>query len=182
MWVELLILGIVAGTNNFATALALGALGQIDRQWRILMVFVAFEFSVPLAGLAMGRRLSREVSDNIDWLAPVLIAGLGLWTLLVASRGSTDRANLARWLSSWHGLVLLSAGLSLDNLVVGFSLGLSGVPILLTATIIMLCSVTFARTGLRSGARGHRDFETPAEVASGMLLLLVAGMIWAGWL
>ena len=75
-----------------------------------------------------------------------------------------------------------SAGLSVDNLVVGFGLGLGGVPVLLTATVIMLCSATFAWAGLHLGAMGRRHFEAPAEAVSGVLLLAVAGMIALGWL
>lgn len=177
---ELLILGIVVGSNNFATSLALGSLGQDDRRLRILVVFAAFEFGVPLLGLALGRRISGQLADNATWLGPLLIAGLGLWTLLVSTRRTPDTRKLARWLSSWRGLFALSAGLSLDNLVVGFGLGLGGMPVVLTATVIMLCSVAFAWIGLRIGAIGRRNFETPAEAFSGLLLLGVAWMILAG--
>lgn len=182
MWFQLLILGIVVGSNNFATSLALGSLGQVDRRWRILLVFAVFEFGVPLLGLALGRRVSGHITDQVHWLSPLLIAGLGLWTLLVSTRMSPDAEKLARWLSDWRGLILLSAGLSLDNLVVGFGLGMGKVPVLLTATVIMACSVGFAWVGLRLGALGRRDFESPAEAISGLLLLAVAGMVWAGWL
>lgn len=179
---ELLLLGIVVGSNNFATSLALGSLCQNDRCLRILAVFAAFEFGVPLLGLALGRRISGQLAEQATWLGPLLIAGLGLWTLFVSARNSPDTKRLARWLTSWRGLITLSAGLSLDNLVVGFGLGLGGVPVLLTATVIMFCSVAFAWIGLALGATGRRDFETPAEAISGVLLLAVAWMIWAGWL
>lgn len=179
---ELVLLGLVVGSNNFATSLALGSLGQAHRRWRILLVFAVFEFTIPLVGLALGRRASVYLADQVDWLAPVLIAGLGLWTLFEATRNAQDEDRLARWLSSWGGLIMLSAGLSLDNLVVGFSLGLGGVPILVTAAVIMVCSVGFAWTGLRLGASGRRDFEAPAEAVSGLLLLGIAWMIWIGWI
>jgi len=182
MGLELLVLGIVVGSNNFATTLALGSLGQTDRRWRILLVFAVFEFGVPLLGLALGRSASVYVANQIDWLSPLLIAGLGLWTLLISTRSTRDQKKLARWLSSWRGLVLLSAGLSLDNLVVGFSLGLGQVPIFTTATVIMMCSVAFAWTGLRLGALGRREYESYAEMISGLLLLGVAWMVWTGWL
>ena len=182
MALELLILGIVVGSNNFATSLALGSLGQSYRRWRIVLVFAIFEFSVPLLGLALGRRISERVASQVEWLGPLLIAGLGLWTLLVSTRMSPDAEKIARWLSSWRGRVALAAGLSIDKLVVRFSLGLGGVPVLLTATVIMLCSVAFALTGLRLGAMGRRRLEAPAEAVSGVLLLVVAGMIASGWL
>lgn len=182
MWLELLILGVVVGSNNFATTLALGSLGQNDRRWRILLVFAVFEFGVPLLGLALGRRVSEQIADQVQWLGPLVIAGLGLWTLLVSTRTTPDAEKLARWLLDWRGLILLSAGLSVDNLVVGFGLGMGGVPVLLTATVIMACSVGFAWVGLALGALGRRELESPAEAISGGLLLAVAWMVWLGWL
>lgn len=179
---ELLILGVVVGSNNFATALSLGSLGQAERQWRILSVFAVFEFTVPLVGLWLGARVSGLVADGVEWLGPLLIAALGIWTMQEATRKTDDSERLAQKLTGWRGLVGLSAVMSLDNLVIGFSLGLGGVPILLTASVIALCSVAFAWVGLRIGARGRRAFESTAEAISGLLLVAVAAADWHGWL
>ena len=46
MLLQLLIIGVVIGSNNFATSLALGALGQEDKHRRILIMFGVFEFSI----------------------------------------------------------------------------------------------------------------------------------------
>lgn len=171
-------LGAVIGANNLATALALGALGQDKRRWRILSMFAVFEFSVPLLGLWLGQLASEYIAAQAGWLGPLMLAGLGVWTLFEATRRTSEQASLARWLTSWRGLVVLSATLSLDNLVVGFSLGLGGVGPLLMATIIMVFSVAFSWAGLEIGARSRRSYETPTELFSGLLLL---GLAWADW-
>lgn len=184
MILKLAFLGIVIGSNNFATALALGALGQARRQGRILLVFAIFEFWVPLVGLAIGRSAAGFVVDRAGWIGPALIAALGAWTLFEAvhPRRDRDRAKLAKWLTSWRGLVTLAAGLSLDNLVIGFSLGLSGIPALVMASVIMTCSVAFSWIALKVGAHAGQRHERGAGAISGGLLLVVAGMAWAGWL
>ncbi|HUG45987.1 MAG TPA: manganese efflux pump, partial [Sphingomicrobium sp.] len=74
MLVELLILGAIIGSNNFATALALGALGQKVRRWRIVLTFGLFEFFIPLLGLWLGQRASGFVAGSVDWLGPALLA------------------------------------------------------------------------------------------------------------
>ena len=182
MTLDLLILGGVIGSNNFATALALGSLGQRDRQWRILTVFALFEFCVPLAGLWLGARVSGLLAGGLGWLGPALIAALGLWTLRNATGKGHDTHRLGLWLASWRGLVGLAAIMSLDNLVVGFGLGFGGVPALLAASVIMLCSVVFAWIGLQIGARVRRDFQGKAEAGSGLLLIALAAADWLGWL
>jgi putative Mn2+ efflux pump MntP len=182
MLLQLLIIGVVIGSNNFATSLALGALGQEDKHRRILIMFGVFEFSIPLFGLWLGSNLSNLLTERFGWLGPLLIAGIGLWTLFQAIRETRDDKKLAKWLSSWGGLFFLSAGLSVDNLIIGFSLGLNSVPALVTATVIMTCSVAFTWIGLLVGGKGQRSNETAAEFLSGLLLLAIAWMSWSGWL
>lgn len=182
MWLKLLILGAVIGANNFATALALGSLGQKDRRARILTVFALFEFTVPLIGLWLGRHVSGMIADHADWLGPVLLAALGLWTLFETRRDTRTQERLARWLTGWRGLVLLSAGLSADNLVAGFGLGLGGFEPLRLASVIMVCSVSFAWIGLELGGRVRRNYETAAEITAGLLLIALAYATWTGLL
>ncbi len=179
---DLLILGLVIGANNFAAALALGSLGQAHRQWRILPVFALFEFGVPFIGLWLGKQVAGFLADGLGWLGPTLIALLGVWTLLEAHRETNDSERLAHTLTSWRGIIGLSAVMSLDNLVVGFGLGLGGLPVLLTATVIMFCSVAFAWAGLRLGARGRRAYQKWAKALSGLSLIAVAAADWLGWL
>lgn len=74
--------------------------------------------------------------------------------------------------------MLLAAVLSVDNLVIGFGLGLGGVDALRLALVVMCCSVIFTAIGLLIGARVHRSFESVAEIAAGVLLLAVAAADW----
>ena len=179
MWFSILILGAVIGANNFATALALGSLGQEARRGRILMVFALFEFTVPLVGIWLGQRMSEMVAGHAHWLGPALLAGLGVWTIFEATRDTRSQEKLARWLTSWRGLLILSAGLSLDNLVVGFGLGLGGFDPLTLASVIMFCSVAFAWIGLEIGGKARRNYETISEFVAGVLLIAVAAADWA---
>ena len=114
------------------------------------------------------------------WLGPALLAALGVLTLVQNTRDTHNQKTLAAKVTSWRGLILLSAGLSLDNLVVGFSLGLRNVPALALATTIMAFSVTFAWIGLKLGARNRRNYENVAEAIAGVLLLALAGAQGAG--
>lgn len=179
---ELLVLGAVIGSNNFATALALGALGQEVRRRRIVLVFGAFEFAVPLAGLWLGRRASAAVADAADWVGPGLLALLGLWTILSAVRSRRSAEALAAQATRWGGLLALSAGLSLDNLIVGFSLGLRAMEPLALATTIALFSMGFAWLGLRLGGRARERHRRASEAATGLLLIALAAALAAGWI
>jgi putative Mn2+ efflux pump MntP len=140
----------------------------------IIPVFGVFEFSVPLVGLWLGRRWAFQVTDLMAWLPVALIAGLGVMTLIASATKHVDEKQLARRLTSWRGLILLSAGLSVDNLIIGFGLGARDLPPLLVATTISLCSMLFAWAGLLLGRTIRRNWRKVAEVGAGVLLLALA--------
>lgn len=182
MVLQLLLLGGVIGANNFATALTLGALGHDFRRWRIIVMFGLFEFWVPLIGLWLGRNISAFVVVQTDWIRPVLLAGLGLWILRQLLRRPPDRRISQRWLSSWRGLVMLSASLSVDNLVIGFSFGLGETPAIFMATVIMVFSVGFTWVGLKIGTHAKRHYAVLAEAGGAVVLLCMAGLDLSGFL
>lgn len=182
MILTLLAFGVVIALNNMALALTMGALGGRRHRLRILTVFAVFEFSVPLIGVWLGQSLARAVAADLGWLGPMILAGLGGMTLLSLRSSPRERETLVQAMTSWRGLIALSAGLSTDNMMVGFGLGLGGVSPLALASTIMLCSVSFAALGLQVGHRVSRDFEHPALAVSGVALIGLAIGAALGWL
>lgn len=175
--------GIVIGLNNLSVSLSLGAMGQRSRQARILLVFAGFEFMVPLLGVWLGQQLSGKMAGYAEWLGPALLIVLGAITIVSATGSSRyERDKLAKAVTSWWGLITLSAGLSSDNLLVGFGLGLGGMKPLALAFTIMICSVLFAWAGLNLGHRIQRNFKRAGALASGALLILLAVAMIVGWL
>lgn len=178
----LILFGLVIAANNLTVALALGAIGQRQHQGRVLLVFAGFEFFIPLIGVWLGQQMATTLVAYSDWLGPVLLVGLGLVTFITARRPRRDRQKLAQIVTSWRGLIALSAGLSVDNLIVGFGLGLGGIPPLALAATVMCFSVTFAWIGLQLGHRVQGNYEKTGTALTGILLILLAGAIWLGWL
>jgi putative Mn2+ efflux pump MntP len=176
-------LGLVIGANNFSAALALGALGQRPRRARIVAVFGVFEFLVPLAGIAIGRSVAGSLASTGRWIGAAVLAALGIATLLGGIRNRSDSSDrMMRLVTSWGGLTLLAAGLSLDNLVVGFSLGLGDLPPLAVAGTIAVFSMASTWIGVGLGSELRRNWEQRAEIASGILLTCLAIGTAAGWL
>lgn len=176
---ELVILGATIGANNLGVALALGALGQAPRRRRIAGIFGLFEFAVPLVGLLIGRGLSGALAEAGRWIGAALLVALGLLTL--RPDGPNDE-RLAGRVTTTGGLVGLAVGLSLDNLLVGFALGLGDVRALLVAAVIASFSVSFTLVGLQLGAVGRRHWERRARVAAGVALVAVGLAVAAGWI
>ena len=179
---DLLILGVVIGSNNFAVALALGALGQGKRRLQIVSVFGGFEFVIPLAGILIGGALAGSIGSQAALIGAVLLCILGFGSIIGALRGGGKDELLAKRVSSPGGLFFLAAVLSLDNLLVGFSLGLARAEPLLVAGTIAFFAVIFTWLGLAAGCESRRHWEKKAEFAAGGLLIILGLAIAAGWL
>lgn len=174
MTINLLILGVVIGSNNFAASLALGAIGAKRRRWRILIAFGIFEFLVPLTGLWLGRKTSGAIAETAAWIGPVLLACLGCWALWKANDATFGEGSDVETITSWQGLTVLAGGLSVDNLLVGFSIGLSKIEPLALATTIAAFSIVFTQIGIEIGARATSSYERSARLIAGFLLLALA--------
>ena len=169
------------GLDSFAVAAALGA-SQIVTAWqrlRISLVFVIFEGGMPLIGLALGSALARGIGHTADYLAAAAVIGAGAWILLAGDKNEEDRAS--RFTSS-HGLALVALGISIsmDELAIGFSIGLAGVPVAVVIVAIALQAFLAAQLGLALGAKiGERWRERAEQVAGIALILLGAYLLTA---
>lgn len=171
---QLSILGIAIAANNTAVALALGALGQYPRRWRIMGVFGAFEFFVPLLGLWVGRATAVWIEQEVAWVGILLLLVLGLWVFATSFRQAPPEQTYAPYLTTWTGLMALAAGLSVDNLIIGFSLGLGEAAALLIATTICGFSVTFTWVGLAVGNYVGSAYRHRLSMLAGLILMALA--------
>ncbi|MDX5347252.1 MAG: manganese efflux pump MntP family protein [Hymenobacteraceae bacterium] len=180
MLAKLLFLGLVIGTNNLAASLALGALGKIDRKWRIIVVFGIFEFLMPLAGIWLGKKATSLVGDAATVISVLILLGLAALSFYAAAKPAKEDKKLADRITTWKGLIALEFGLSLDNLAAGFSLGLHPEQLnpLLLATTIATFSIVYTWLGLKTGNKVQRHWQNYAEVAAGLLLCLLAALTW----
>lgn len=158
------------GIDSFAVAAALGTT-PLDRRarWRISALFVTFEAGMPLIGVALGAPLARSIGGIADYLAAVVLAGVGGWMLL----GSDGDADKVAGLTRSRGLAALALGvsISLDELAIGFTLGLTRLPIAIVIIAIAVQALLASQLGLALGSRVGETFREGAEKLAGLALL-----------
>lgn len=161
------------GLDSFAVAAALGATGRLSgrTRLRISALFVAFEAGMPLLGLAAGAPLAKATGDVADYLAAAAVIAVGAWML--AHGGSDDEAETADRLASARGLAILGLGIgiSLDELAVGFGIGLTRLPLIPAVVAIAVQASFGVQLGLRLGARIGERFGEIAERLAGLALI-----------
>jgi len=77
-------------------------------------------------------------------------------------------------------LLILGIALSLDNLIVGFALGVYKVSIVLAAVIMAIVSVGLSLLGLELGSRLGSRVGEYSEMAGGGVLVLVGVALGVG--
>lgn len=170
MW-KLLAFVLPLAVDSFAVAAMLGASGVTRAQrWRISGLFVLFETGMPLIGLALGAPLAKAVGDAADYVAAAALIGLGLWMLLSDEQGEEQAAGRLVSVSGW-AVIGLGVSISLDELAIGFSLGLVGLP---TASVIVAIAVQAflaVQLGLAVGAKVGEELRENAERLAALALI-----------
>lgn len=162
------------GLDSFAVAAAIGAAG-VAAGWRarlrISLIFMIFEAGMPLIGLAVGRGLARVIGPAADYLAAAAVIGLGAWMIFEAARDNDDEP--AARLGGAKGLTAIALGLSisLDELAIGFSLGLVRLPVVPVIVAIAVLALVVSQLGLALGHVVSERFREHAEQIAGIALI-----------
>jgi putative Mn2+ efflux pump MntP len=167
-------------TDAFAAAVAKGA--ALHRPtWREALrtgaIFGGIETLTPLIGWGLGRAASRHVAAFDHWVAFVLLAGIGAKMMWDGFRRDEDEEKPQS--HSFLVLALTAVGTSIDALAVGVTLALIGASILVNALAIGAATFTMTTIGVMAGHRLGARFGKHAEVAGGVVLILIGAAILA---
>lgn len=182
LWTVLTLL-LVAGSvglDNFAASIAIGLAG-VDRALRIrvAVVFGGFEAGMPVIGILAGRGVSGSLGSGAHLIGGGLLILVGAHAAFGALRGGEDAgpelagARLGR-------MLVLGAGLSIDNLIVGFALGAHRASLVLAVVLIGVVSVGMSLIGLDLGDRVGARVERGSELLGAGVLVLVGVAILVG--
>jgi len=168
------------GLDSFAVAAAIGAIRETTaaERLRVSLVFVIFEGGMPLIGLGLGRALAHGIGQVANYLAAAAVIAIGAWMLLARDSGDEERAG--RIISS-RGVALVALGISisLDELAIGFTIGLARLPVIAVIVAIAFQAFVAAQLGLAIGARIGERWRERAERAAGIDLILLGAYLIA---
>jgi putative Mn2+ efflux pump MntP len=164
--------------DTFAVAAALGMTRPTGAQRiRFSLLFAAFEGGMPVIGLLVGTGLGRVIGDWSEYVAIAALVGLGAYMLW--ARADEDRV---RKLATTRGPAVIALGLSvsLDELAIGFSLGLLNVPIIPAIVLIAAQAFVVSQVGFALGTRIGEATREGAERLAGAVLIVIAGALLVG--
>jgi putative Mn2+ efflux pump MntP len=163
------------GLDSFAIAAALGTRrASAAQRWRVSALFVGFEAAMPLVGLAAGVPVARLAGTLDEYIAAAALIAVGIWMIF---SGDSDEDAAARMLAT-RGLaaVVLGLSISLDELAIGFTLGLAHLPVVPVIIAIAVQALIASQAGLALGSRIGEKWRERAERLAG-IMLAVLGLV-----
>ena len=175
---KLIALVLPLSLDTFAVSAALGVAGlSRSQRLRLSLLMAAFEAGMPLVGFLSGGLLGRAIGSLADNAAAVLLFAVGL--LMLREGGSERDEDASDWRTKTRGMAALGVGLSvsLDELAIGFAMGLLRLPAPLLLALIGAQAVVASQLGALLGARAGRALAERAErAAAGLLIMLGLGL------
>lgn len=178
---KLIALVIPLGLDTFAVSAALAIAGlRKDQRLRVSLVFTAFEAGMPVVGLVAGRLVSTAIGALADLAAIGVLIALGLF--MVLSRESHESEQRLALLARSRGMSVLGlgVGVSIDELAIGFTLGLLNAPLLLAVVLIAVQAFVISQVGFSIGSRVGEAVQEGAERLAGAVLLLLGAALAVG--
>ena len=158
--------GAQAKRPNFGNAIRTGA------------IFGVIEAVTPLIGWLLGTAASRYITAWDHWIAFGVLGLLGahmIWNGL-KPEAQADPGDSTRHHGFWS-LAATGLGTSIDAMAVGVSLAFLDVPILVVAAVIGLCTLVMVSTGIMLGRVLGVLAGKRAEIAGGVVMVLVGTAI-----
>lgn len=171
-----LILPLAIDTFVLGTALGVAGIARRERL-RTSLILSAFEAGMPIVGFLIGAGFGGVIGTWADYFAAAILAGAGAWMLRPGGDEEAEAEQNVRLLASTRGwaIVVLGLSISLDELAIGFGVGLLRLPLLLLAGLIAIQAFIAAQVGMRLGTHlADRARRVAGKLAGGLLVVAAA--------
>lgn len=179
-FLELFMIAIGLSMDAFAVSLCKG-LGMRRLSYRHVVIIAAFfggfQAAMPLFGWFLGRQFEQYITSVDHWIAFVLLSFIGVKMLREAIRDGNEC--LAAYEERLHlrELFVLAVATSIDALAVGITFAFLKVSILPSVTLIGVTTFALSAAGAVVGHRFGARFKNKAEIAGGVILILIGTKI-----
>jgi putative Mn2+ efflux pump MntP len=162
--------------DTFILSAALGLAGLPKKeQTRVSLILAGFEAVMPAVGVLIGRGVGETLGHFAGYTAAIIIALAGVLMLMPGKQEEKEEKRL-RLLSHTKGLAIIDLGISIsiDEIAVGLSLGLLGVPLIVAAGFIGAQAFIASQAGLKLGTKLSEKTRGGAEKIAGLALIATA--------
>lgn len=177
--VELLLVALAVGIDNFGAAVGLG-IGGVTRELRLTvgLIFGVFEAGMPVIGILAGSAFASDLGRSASVVSGVLLGAMGGYSVVSSIRKSPSARSFVK--PSLKQVLFLGVVLSIDNLVIGFALGARHQNLVVALVVIGVVSTAISLFGLEVGRRLGAWLGEAGEVVGGIILVVVGILVGTG--
>lgn len=170
--VELFILAVGLSMDAFAVSICKG-LSMKKMSWKNALIaglyFGGFQALMPALGYFLGIQFSDMITSIDHWIAFVLLAIIGI-NMIKESRTESERLDDSFGIKT---MLLLAVATSIDALAVGVTFAFLKVNIIPAVTFIGVITFCFGVAGIKIGNVFGEKYKSRAELAGGIILILI---------
>lgn len=180
---ELMLLAVGVSMDAFAVSICKGlAMKQATLKEGLTcgFWFGGFQALMPLIGFFLGTLFAEAIEAVDHWVAFILLGIIGINMLKEAfEKNECECCSDANADLSCKTMFVMAVATSIDALAVGISLAMAGLPVfgmdgIFAAVILIgLCTCAFSTVGVKIGNVFGGRFEKKAQIAGGVILVLL---------
>lgn len=176
---ELLLLGVGLSMDAFAVSVCKGLAmkrSSVKAGLTCGIWFGGFQALMPLIGFFLGSMFAEAIQSVDHWVAFGLLVLIGVNMLREAFSPEEDGgcSECADADLSVKSMFVMAVATSIDALAVGISLAMAGdVAIFVAVGIIGVCTFTLSAVGVGVGSVFGSRFEQKAQIAGGVILVIL---------
>lgn len=173
---ELILLAIGLSMDAFAVSICKGLATKkttFKQMASCGLWFGGFQALMPLIGFFVGSLFANAIKVVDHWIAFVLLVIIGVNMLKEAFlKKEEENSNNADF--GFKTMLVMAIATSIDALAVGISLSMAGgVNIWLAIAFIGIITCVFSAVGVKTGSLFGDKFEKQAQIAGGVILILM---------
>lgn len=169
---ELLLIAVGLSMDAFAVSVCKG-LSVKKLQWKHALLaglyFGGFQFLMPVLGWLLGSRFERLITSVDHWVAFILLSLIGfgmIWESFDETEELDDDFGVGTMLT-------MAVATSIDALAVGITFAFLAADILPAAGLIGVTTFLLSALGIAVGGRFGARYRSKAELAGGLILILI---------
>lgn len=178
---ELFMIAVGLSMDAFAVSLCKG-LNIMKFNYRHALIIAAFfggfQAGMPFIGWSLGRQFERYITSFDHWIAFILLAFIGGKMLIEGSKYEDDLCfDFTRYRLDVRELFILAIATSIDALAVGITFAFLNVAILPSILFIGITTFVLSLLGVGIGNQFGVKYKNKAEIAGGLVLVLIGAKI-----
>ncbi len=177
--IQAVMLGFGLAMDAFSVSVSDGMLlGKIKLKnaAKIALFFGFFQFLMPVLGYLAGTTFSGIIEAYDHWVAFALLGIIGGKMIFEAFSEKDEDTPKANPLG-FKTLLILAVATSIDALAVGITFATINTPVLISSAIIGIVTFFISLSGVYLGSKCGDIFGNKAEIAGGVILILIGAKI-----